>query len=160
MAHNYKRNGTAILLTALSALEGQAISRCNDRYRHQERLKFLSRIDYVVPDGKHIHMIVDNYATHKHPKVQRWLARNPRFHMHSTPTGRSWLNMVELFFRDLAENGLRCCAFRSVEGLIAAIDAYIDHRNENPKPFTWTAKAADIFEKVKRARAVINLQSA
>ena len=93
-------------------------------------------------------MIVDNYATHKHPKVQRWLNRHPRFHMHFTPTGCSWLNMVERFFRDLTENRLRRGIFRSIEELILAIGDYIDHHNENPKPFIWTAKAADILEKV------------
>src|SRR6201993_5201932 len=161
MTHDYKRNGTATLFAALDALEGQVISMCDDRHRHQEWLKFLRGIDYVVPAGKQIHMIVDNYATHKHPKVQRWLARHPRFPMHFTPTGCSWLNMVERFFRDLTDNRLRRGAFRSVEELIAAIDEYIDHHNENPKPFIWTAKAADILEKVKRARAALhNRQSA
>jgi transposase len=157
MTHDYKRNGTATLFAALNALEGEVISMCDDRHRHQEWLKFLRGIDYVMPAGKQIHMIVDNYATHKHPKVQRWLARHPRFHMHFTPTGCSWLNMVERFFRDLTENRLR---FRSVEQLIGAIDAYVDQHNQNPKPFIWTAKATDILEKVKRARAVLNPQSA
>ena len=160
MTHDYKRNGTATLFAALDALEGQVISMCDDRHRHQEWLKFLRGIDYVVPGGKQIHMIVDNYATHKHPKVQRWLARHLRFHMHFTPTGYSWLNMVERFFRDLTDNRLRRGAFRGVEELIAAIHEYIDRHNENPKPFIWTAKAADILEKVKRAQAVLNLQSA
>jgi transposase len=160
MTHDYKRNGTATLFAALDALQGQVISMYDDRHRHQEWLKFLRGIDYVVPDDKQVHMIVDNYATHKHPKVQRWLARHPRFHMHFTPTGCSWLNMVERFFRDLTENQLRRGVFRSVEELIAAIDDYIDQHNEKPKPFIWTAKAADILEKVKRARAVLNLQSA
>ena len=107
MTHDYMRNGTATLFAALNALEGDMISMCDDRHRHQEWLKFLRGIDYVLPGGKPIHMIVDNYATHKHPKVQRWLARHPRFHMHFTPTGCSWLNMVERFFRDLTENRLR-----------------------------------------------------
>jgi transposase len=160
MTHDYKRNGTDTLFAALDALEGQVISMCDDRHRHQEWLKFLRGIDYVVPGGKQIHMIVDNYATHKHPKVQRWLARHLRFHMHFTPTGCSWLNMVERFFRDLTDNRLRRGAFRGVEELIAAIHEYIDRHNENPKPFIWTAKAADILEKVKRAQAVLNLQSA
>jgi len=160
MTHDYKRNGTATLFAALNALEGRVISMCDDRHRHQEWLKFLRGIDYVVPGDKQIHMIVDNYATHKHPKVQRWLTRHPRFHMHFTPTGCSWLNMVERFFRDLTENQLRRGVFRSVEQLIAAIDEYIDRHNENPMPFIWTAKAADVLEKVKRARAVLNLQSA
>jgi transposase len=160
MTHDYKRNGTATLFAALNALEGQVISMCDDRHRHQEWLKFLRGIDYVVPTDKQVHLIADNYATHKHPKVQRWLARHPRFHMHFTPTGCSWLNMVERFFRDLTENQLRRGVFHSVEELIAAIDQYIDRHNESPKPFIWTAKAADILEKVKRARAVLNLQSA
>ncbi len=156
MTHDYKRNGTATLFAALDALEGQVISMCDDRHRHQEWLKFLRGIDYVVPKDKQIHMIVDNYATHKHPKVERWLRRHPRFHMHFTPTGCSWLNMVERFFRDLTENRLRRGVFRSVEELIAAIDQYIDCHNENPKPFIWTAKATDILEKVKRARATLH----
>ena len=161
MTHDYKRNGTATLFAALDALEGQVISMCDDRHRHQEWLKFLRAIDDIIPEDKQIHMIVDNYATHKHPRVQRWLHRHPRFHMHFTPTGCSWLNMVERFFRDLTENRLRRGVFRSVEELITAIFDYIDHHNENPKPFIWTAKAADILEKVKRARVALhNGQSA
>ena len=161
MTHDYKRHGTATLFAALDALEGQVISMCDDRHRHQEWLKFLRVIDYVVPTGKEVHMIVDNYATHKHPKVERWLRRHPRFHMHFTPTGCSWLNMAERFFRDLTENRLRRGVFRSVQELIEAIGEYIDHHNEHPKPFIWTTKAADILEKVKRARAALhNRQSA
>ena len=156
MTHDYKRNGPATLFAALDALEGEVISMCDDRHRHQEWLKFLRVIDDIVPSQKQIHMIVDNYATHKHPKVERWLARHPRFHMHFTPTGCSWLNMVERFFRDLTENRLRRGVFRCVEELITAIFDYIDHHNESPKPFIWTAKAADILEKVKRARAAQN----
>jgi transposase len=161
MTHDYKRNGTATLFAALDALEGQVISMCEDRHRHQEWLKFLRVIDYVIPAGKQVHLIVDNYATHKHPKVRRWLSRHPRFHMHFTPTGCSWLNMVERFFRDLTENRLRRGVFRSVEELIVAIGEYVDHHNKKPKPFIWTAKASDILEKVKRARATLhNPQSA
>lgn len=161
MTHDYKRNGTATLFAALDALEGQVISMCDERHRHQEWLRFLRAIDDVVPEDKQIHMIVDNYATHKHPRVQRWLDRHPRFRMHFTPTGCSWLNMVERLFRDLTEKRLRRGVFRSVEELITAIFDYIDHHNDNPKPFIWTAKAADILEKVKRAQAVLhNPQSA
>ncbi|HTV05393.1 MAG TPA: IS630 family transposase [Acidobacteriaceae bacterium] len=161
MTHDYKRNGTATLFAALNALEGEVISMCDDRHRHQEWLKFLRAIDDVVPQEKQIHMIVDNYSTHKHEKVERWLSRHPRFHMHFTPTGCSWLNMVERFFRDLTENRLRRGVFRSVEELITAIFDYIDHHNESPKPFIWTAKAADILEKVKRPRTALhNGQSA
>jgi transposase len=109
-----------------------------------------------VPAGKQIHMIVDNYATHKHPKVDRWLSRHPRFHMHFTPTGCSWLNMVEHFFRDLTESGLRRGVFRTVEELIEAIGEYIDRHSDHPKPLIWTAKATDILEKVKRARAALH----
>ena len=158
MTHDYKRNGTATLFAALDALEGSVISMCDDRHRHQEWLKFLKAIDFVVPADRQIHMIVDNYATHKHPKVKRWLDRHSRFHMHFTPTGCSWLNMVERFFRDLTENRLRRGVFHSVEDLVFAIFNYIDHHNEEPKPFIWTAKASDILEKVKRARVALNNQ--
>jgi transposase len=101
-------------------------------------------------------LICDNYATHKHPKVQRWLARHPRFHLHFTPTSASWLNMVERFFRDLTQNRLRRGVFRDLEELITAIGTYIDRHNESPKPFIWTARADDILEKVKRARRTLN----
>ena len=161
MTHDYKRNGTATLFAALDALDGQLISMYDDRHRHQEWLKFLRVIDYVTPAEKQIHMIVDNYSTHKHAKVKQWLSRHPRFHVYFTPTGCSWLNMVERFFRDLTQNRLRRGVFRDVEELITAIADYIDHHNEKPKPFIWTAKAADILEKVKRARVSLhNQQSA
>jgi transposase len=156
MTHDYKRNGTATLFAALDAMEGSVISMCEDRHRHQEWLKFLRVIDYVVPAEKQIHMIVDNYATHKHPKVQRWLKHHRRFQIHFTPTGCSWLNMVERFFRDLTQNRLRRGIFRNVEELMTAIGDYADHHNKNPKPFIWTAKASDILEKVKRARTALN----
>src|SRR5215469_5518860 len=156
MTHDYKRNGTATLFAALDALEGEVISMCDDRHRHQEWLKFLRVINVIIPPQKQIHMIVDNYATHKHPKVERWLARHPRFHMHFTPTSCSWLNMVERFFRDLTDNRLRCGVFGSVEELIEAIGEYIDHHNANPKPFIWTAKAANILEKGKPARTALH----
>jgi transposase len=152
MTHDYKRNGTATLFAALNTLDGTVISMCDDRHRHQEWLKFLRVIDYVIPTGKELHLIADNYATHKHPKVQRWLQRHPRFHMHFTPTSTSWLNMVERFFRNLTDKRIRRGVFRDVEELITAIGDYIDHHNQSPKPFIWTAKAADILEKVKRAR--------
>ncbi len=161
MTHDYKRNGTATLLAALNTLDGTVISMCDDRHRHQEWLKFLRVIDDVIPPGKELHLIADNYATHTHPKVQRWLQRHPRFHMHFTPTSSSWLNMVERFFRDLTDKRIRRAAFRDVEELITAIGDYIDHHNNSPKPFIWTAKAADILEKVKRARKTLdNLHSA
>jgi transposase len=156
MTHDYKRNGTATLFAALNTVDGTVISMCDDRYRHQEWLKFLRVIDEVTPQSKFIHLIADNYATHKHPKVQRWLARHPRFHVHFTPTSSSWLNMVERFFRDLTQKRLRRGTFRDVEELIMAIGDYIDQHNQNPKPFVWTAKACDILEKVKRARKTLD----
>ena len=156
MTHDYKRNGTATLFAALNVADGTVISMCDDRHRHQEWLQFLRVIDYVTPEGKNLHLIADNYATHKHAKVQKWLKRHPRFHVHFTPTSSSWLNMVERFFRDLTQNRLRHGVFRDVEELIMAIGDYIDRHNENPKPFIWTAKASDILEKVKRARRSLN----
>ena len=156
MTHDYKRNGTATLFAALNTFDGTVISMCDDRHRHQEWLKFLRVIDDVAPRGKAIHLIADNYATHKHPTVQKWLARNPRFRIHFTPTSSSWLNMVERFFRDLTQKRLRRGVFRDVEELIMAIGDYIDYYNNNPKPFVWTAKASDILEKVKRARKALD----
>ncbi|MGH9564668.1 MAG: IS630 family transposase [Candidatus Angelobacter sp.] len=156
MTHDYKRNGTATLFAAMNALDGTVIGMCDDRHRHQEWLKFLRVIDQVTPPGKEIHLIADNYATHKHPKVQRWLARNRRFRVYFTPTSSSWLNMVERFFRDLTQKRIRRGVFRDVEELITAVGAYIDKHNDNPKPFVWTAKASDILEKVKRARKALD----
>ena len=156
MTHDYKRNGTATLFAALNTFDGTVISMCDDRHRHQEWLKFLRVIDGVTPRGKAIHLIADNYATHKHPTVQKWLGRHPRFHIHFTPTSSSWLNMVERFFRDLTQKRLRRGVFRDVEELIMAIGDYIDRYNNNPKPFVWTAKASDILEKVKRARKALD----
>ena len=157
MTHDYKRHGTATLFAALNVADGTVISMCDDRHRHQEWLHFLRVIDQVTPARKALHLIADNYATHKHTKVQRWLKRHPRFHVHFTPTSSSWLNMVERFFRDLTQNRLRRGVFRDVEELIMAIGNYIDRHNENPKPFIWTAKANDILEKVKRARRSLNI---
>jgi transposase len=156
MTHDYKRNGTVTLFAALNILDGAVISMCDDRHRHQEWLRFLKVVDELNPDAKEIHLIADNYATHKHPKVRRWLERHPRIHMHFTPTSSSWLNMVERFFRDLTTKRIRRGVFRSIEELIAAIDDYVDHYNSAPKPFVWTAKANDILEKVKRARQALD----
>ena len=156
MTHDYKRNGTATLFAALNTLDGSVIGICQERHRHQEWLKFLRVIDEVTPAGKELHLIADNYATHKHAKVQRWLKRHPRFHVYFTPTSASWLNMVERFFRDLTQKQLRRGVFRDVEELIMAIQGYIEKHNANPKPFIWTAKATDILEKVKRARKALD----
>jgi hypothetical protein len=156
-AHDYKGNGTATLFAALDALQGHVISMHDEQHRHQEWLKFLRAIDDVVPADRPIHMIVDNYSTHKHEKVEA-LAPPPStlpcaLHSHQLLLAES---MVERFFRDLTENRLRRGVFRSVEELIIAIDEYIGHHNENPKPFIWTAKAGDILEKVKRARKALH----
>jgi transposase len=160
MTHDYKRNGTASLFAALNTLDGKVIGLCQERHRHQEWLHFLRLVDKATPSHKQLHLIVDNYATHKHPAVQRWLQRHPRFHIHFTPTSASWLNMVERFFRDLTVNRLRRGIFRDVIELVTAIEDYVDHHNERPKPFIWTASATDILEKVKRARkTLVNVQS-
>ena len=154
--HDYKRYGTTTLFAALNTLDGRLISTCMKKHRHHEWLKFLRLIDRQTSPDKQLHLIVDNYATHKHEKVQRWLARHKRFHIHFTPTSSSGLNMVERFFRDLSENRLRRGAFRSVDELVTAIDAYLDQHNDNPKPYIWTAAASDILEKVKRARRTLD----
>jgi transposase len=129
---------------------------CDDQHRHQEWLKFLRVIDDVTPPDKELYLIADNYSTHKHPKVRRWLARHPRFHMVFTPTSSSWLNMVERFFRDLTQQRIRRGVFHDVEDLIMAIGEYIDRYNEQPKAFVWTATAADILAKVTRAREALH----
>ena len=148
------------MFAALNAANGEVYGLCQERHRHQEWLKFLRLLDQTMATHLQLHLIGDNYATHKHPKVQRWLARHPRFQMHFTPTSASWLNMVERFFRDLTVNRLRRGVFRDVIELVEAIDSYIDQHNRKPKPFIWTAKAKDILEKVKRARKTLdNVQS-
>jgi transposase len=151
MTHDYKRNGTTTLFAALNVLDGQVISQCQQRHRHIEWLKFLRQIDRQTPKRKTLHLIADNYATHKHPNVQKWLAKHPRFNMHFTPTSASWLNMVERFFRDISERRLRRGVFTSVHELVTAIDEYVAHHNSDPKPFIWTASARDILQKVIRA---------
>lgn len=156
MTHDYKRNGTTTLFAALCTLTGYVISTCMERHRHQEWIKFLNLINREVPEGLDVHIICDNYATHKHEKVQRWLKRHRRFHVHFTPTSASWLNMVERFFRDLTQNRLKRGVFSSVEELVEAIDEYILRHNKDPKPFIWTKSASDILAKVMRARNVVD----
>jgi len=153
MTHDYKRNGTTTLFAALNILDGQVIGQCQRRHTHAEWLKFLKQIDRETPKNKTLHLIVDNYATHKHPNVQKWLARHPRFHMHFTPTSASWLNMVERFFRDITTERLRRGVFTNVPELVTAIDEYIAHHNTKPKPFIWTKSARDILQKVIRANS-------
>ncbi len=156
MTHDYKRNGVTTLFAALNMLTGQVLSMTDQLHRHQEWLRFLKMIDRKTPKNKELHLIVDNYATHKHPEVQAWLAKHPRFHMHFTPTSASWLNRVERFFRDITDKRIRRGVFTSVAELEAAINEYITAHNAKPKPFIWTAKASDILAKVTRARAALN----
>ena len=153
MTHDYKRNGTTTLFAALNILDGQVIGQCQRRHTHAEWLKFLRQIDRQTPKDQTLHLIADNYATHKHPNVQQWLVKHPRFHMHFTPTSASWLNMVERFFRDITTERLRRGVFTSVPELVTAIDEYITHHNTNPKPFIWTKSARDILQKVIRANS-------
>lgn len=153
MTHDYKRNGTTTLFAALNILDGQVIGQCRPQHTHAEWLKFLKMIDRETPKDKTLHLIADNYATHKHPVVQQWLDKHPRFVMHFTPTSASWLNMVERFFRDITTERIRRGVFTSVPELVAAIDEYIAHHNTNPKPFIWTKSARDILQKVIRANA-------
>jgi transposase len=161
MTHDYQRNGTTTLFAALELAEGKVIGACMNRHRHQEWIKFLRLIDEQTPADLDLHLIVDNYATHKHPKVKSWLKRHPRFHLHFIPTASSWLNLVERWFRELTDKRVRRGTFHSVPELIEAIMSYIEHHNENPKAFVWTAKVDRIMQKVERARAVLqNLQSA
>jgi transposase len=154
--HDYKRHGTTTLFAALNTLDGTVLSACRSRHRHQEWLRFLKQIAAQTPADRELHLIVDNYATHKHPKVIAWLANHPRIHLHFTPTSASWLNRVERFFRDLSTRRLRHGIFQSVAQLEAAITDYIAIHNAAPKPFIWTAKAADILAKVSRAKAALD----
>jgi transposase len=156
MTHDYKRNGTTTLFAALNVLEGLVIGACMPRHRHQEWIKFLAQIDGSTPPEVELHLIADNYATHKHPKVQRWLKRHPRFHMHFIPTSSSWLNLVERWFRDLTQQRIRRGVFHTVEQLESDIMDYIEHHNDTTNGYSWTATAADILEKVRRARKVLN----
>ena len=152
MTHDYKRHGTTTLFAALDVVTGSVLHECMPRHRHQEFLRFLRRIDHSVPADLDIHVILDNYGTHKHEKVQRWLKRNPRVHFHFVPTSASWLNLVELLFNELERRQLKRLAVTHVQELVAAIKSYLDRRNENPVPFIWTASADKILRKVRRAQ--------
>jgi transposase len=155
MTHDYKRNGTTTLFAALDVLTGSVIGQCLPRHRHEEFLKFLKTIDREVPKGLAVHLILDNYATHKHPEVKRWLGRHKRFHLHFTPTSSSWLNLVERWFRELTDKALRRGSFNSVPHLIGCIEDYMAAHNDEPKPFVWTATAESILDKVARARTAL-----
>jgi transposase len=155
MTYDYKRNGTTTLFAALDVLTGKVIGQCLPKHRHQEFLKFLRTVEKEVPKGLQVHLICDNYATHKHATVTTWLAKHPRFHMHFTPTSSSWLNLVERWFRELTDKALRRGVFHSVPDLIAKIEEYLDAHNDDPKPFVWTATAEEILAKVARGRVAL-----
>lgn len=156
LTHDYKRNGTTTLFAAIDLAEGKIIAECLPRHRHQEWLRFLKKIAAETPAELDLHLIVDNYATHEHPDVLKWLKKHPRFHLHFTPTSSSWLNVIERWFRDITQNRIRNGVFRSVTELEQAIHEYIDHHNANPAAFVWTKKADDILKKVRRARKTLD----
>lgn len=151
MTHDYVRHGTVTLFAALSQLTGQLITRTEASHTHVEWLRFLKQIDRQTPRDLDLHLIADNYATHKHPKVRAWLENHPRFKMHFTPTSSSWLNMVERFFADLTSDVIRAGSFTSVNELVRDIKAYLAQRNADPKPYVWRAEGADILAKIKRS---------
>ena len=150
MTHDHRRHGTTTLFAALNVLDGKVIGRCMQRHRHEEFIRFLNAVEREVPEGKTIEAVVDNYATHKHPKVREWLARHPRWTFHFTPTSGSWLNAVETFFSVLTRRRIRRGSFHSLADLQAAIKHYLAEHNDDPKPFVWTASAASILDKLNR----------
>ena len=158
--HDYIRHGTVTLFAALDYLEGKIISRTESSHTHVQWLRFLKQIDRETPAELSLHLIVDNYCTHKHSEVKRWLARHPRFHIHFTPTGSSWMNMVERFFGDLTADCVREGSFASVRELVASIEAYLAERNLAPKPYQWKAQGAEILRKIQRARDALNAATA
>ena len=158
MTHDYKRNGTTTLFAALNMLDGKVIGTCMKRHRHREFVNFLKLIDKSTPAGLDLHLIVDNYATHKTPAVKRWLKTHTRFHLHFTPTSASWLNMVERFFGEITRKRIRRGVFKSVAELESAIMLYLENHNAAPKPFVWTKSAGEILEKVARAKQVLESQ--
>jgi hypothetical protein len=154
MTHDYKRHGTTTLFAALNILDGRVIGECMAKHRHQEFLRFLRRLDKEFPGKIPLHLIVDNYGTHKQPKVKQWLEKHPRFTLHFTPTSSSWLNLVERWFREITDKRIRRDSFESVPELIAAIEEYLSVTNANPKPFVWHKSAQTILDKVARCKAV------
>jgi transposase len=155
MTHDYKRNGTTTLFAALSMLDGRVIGDCMPRHRHQEFIRFLKKIDAETPAEKALHLIVDNYGTHKHPRVTSWLQRHPRFHLHFTPTSSSWLNMVERWFREITDKRIRRGSFGSVPELIEAIMDYLKTHNQNPRVFVWKATATQILTKLAKCKEAL-----
>jgi len=156
VTHDYFRHGTTTLFAALDAASGEVIGQCKPRHRHQEFLSFLNHLDRNVPKHLDVHLILDNYATHKHAKVRAWLAKRPRYHLHFTPTYSSWLNQVERWFGLITSRAIRRGSFRSVRELIQNIEQFIERHNHDPRPFKWTAGADSIFEKLARLSKVIS----
>ncbi len=156
VTHDYYRHGTTTLFAALNVLDGSVITQCKPRHRHQEFLAFLNHLERSVPVGLDIHLIADNYATHKHPRVKAWLVRHPRFYIHYTPTYSSWLNQVERWFGLISQQAIRRGSFRSVRELVQKIDQYVTHHNLRRRPFAWTATADSILDKLQRLCKLIN----
>ena len=156
VTHDYYRHGTTTLFAALDIVDGGVISQCKPRHRHQEFLSFLKHLDANMPADLELHLIADNYATHKHPKVRAWLASHPRFHLHFTPTYSSWLNQIERWFALITQQAIRRGSFRNVRELVGKIDAYVAHYNAHKRPFVWTATADSIFNKLQRICKLIN----
>ena len=156
MTHDYKRNGTTTLFAALSMLDGKVIGDCMPRHRHQEFIRFLKKIDSETPPGLDLHLIVDNYGTHKHPRVKAWLQRHPRFHLHFIPTSSSWLNLVERWFREITDKRIRRGTFRNVPALISAIKNYLDNHNQNPQVFVWSAPVERILGKIAKCKEALD----
>ena len=154
--HDYKRNGTTTLFAALSMLDGKVIGDCMPRHRHQEFIRFLRRIDAETPRELDLHLIVDNYGTHKHPRVASWIERHPRFHLHFTPTSSSWLNLVERWFREITDKRIRRGTFRNVSVLIAAIKEYMENHNQNPRVFVWSAPVERILAKIAKCKEALD----
>jgi transposase/DNA-binding CsgD family transcriptional regulator len=156
MTHDYARHGTTTLFAALSMLDGKVIGDCMPRHRHQEFIRFLKKIDSQTPPELDLHLIVDNYGTHKHPRVKSWLKRHPRFHLHFTPTSSSWLNLIERWFRELSQKRLRRGSFSSVPALIAAIEEYLSNHNQNPRVFLWSASVDRILSKISKCKEALD----
>ena len=152
--HDYQRHGTTTLFAALNVLEGTVIGQCLPRHRHQEFLRFLEQIDESVEENCDIHLVLDNYGTHKHPQVREWFTAHPRYHLHFTPTSSSWLNQIERWFAEITRCRIRRGTFRSVRDLTKAIGEYIRLYNKNPKPFQWVASASRIIRKVRKYKAI------
>ena len=154
--HDYERHGTTTLFAALNVIQGTVITECHPKHRHQEFLRFLNRIEASTDPVLDIHLIWDNYGTHKHPEVKAWLADRPRYHVHFTPTSSSWLNQVERWFAEITRKRIRRGTFRSVADLVRAIKDYVRHYNKNPQPFQWIASASRIVRKVRKYKDTLD----